>query len=71
MRGGINGFRRSDRIRRGGQPRSGRGFTNLHSGKVRDGRTGRILLMWVSFEGITIRRMDSTPETVGIRENGG
>ena len=60
MRGGINGFRRSDRIRRSGQPRFGEGFTDLHSGKVRVGQTGKILSTWASFEGITMRKTDST-----------
>jgi hypothetical protein len=71
MRGGINGSGRSGRIRRSGQPRSGEGFTDLHSGKVRDGRTGKILSMWASFEGSTIQKTDSTPQTAGTIENGG
>jgi hypothetical protein len=38
--------------------------------KGEDGRTGRILFIWASFEGITIRRTDSTPETARILESG-
>jgi hypothetical protein len=71
MREGINRFRRSGRIRRSGQSRSGRRFTDLHPGKVKDGRTGRILFIWASFEGITIRRTDSTSETAKILESEG
>jgi hypothetical protein len=44
---------------------------DLHFGRVRDGRTGRILFTWASIEGIMIQRTDSTPEIAGIRESGG